>query len=90
MHLVDRLLRDRPHYVAQDWQHEQLEGWSFMRLREALEDLLWTPERPDGRFILYNVGPLANDGKFDVVSIGETPDEAWAGTQEVLTERLIR
>lgn len=89
MHLADRLFTTRPHYVAQDWQHEALEGMTFQQLHDALEEHLWLPDRPDGRFVLYNVGPLANDGKFDVISIGDSPDEAWAGTQEVLPKLLL-
>ena len=89
MHLVDRLFDERPHYVAQDWQNDTLIGMTFEELRAALEPDLWTPQNPDGRFILYNVGPLENDGKFDVISLGDTPEEAWEGTQFVLREKLL-
>lgn len=89
MHLVDRLFEERGHYVAQDWQDDSLKGMTFVELHDALEDLLWRPDRPDGRFILYNVGPLAGDGKFDVISLGSTPEEAWEGTELVLEQRLL-
>lgn len=89
MHLVDRLFDERPHYVAQDWQDDSLVGMSFEDLYEALDDLLWRPDRPDGRFVLYNVGPLAGDGKFDVISLGESPEDAWTGVEHILSERLL-
>lgn len=90
MHLVDRLLPDvpRPAYVAQDWMDPRLEGWSFHQLRAALADDLFDPRTGDGRFILYNVGPLVGRGKFDVIGLGADPEDAWRGVRERLPERL--
>jgi len=38
--------------------------------------------------VLYKVGPLENDGKFDIISFGATPDDAMRGVAEVLPKCL--
>ncbi|MEZ4461479.1 MAG: hypothetical protein R3E66_17520 [bacterium] len=92
MHLVDRVLgtnaQTRPHYIAQDFVHPSLVGATFHDIRNAIEDLLYRKDTGEGRFILYNTGPLTRSGKFDVISLGATPDEARDGVHNVLTRRL--
>jgi hypothetical protein len=89
MHLVDRVVDGpRPPYRAQDFMHEGLVGVSFHELRDRLEDEIYDPMTGDGSYILYNVGPLATTGKFDVVAIGSTPAEAERLIEEDLPRRL--
>ncbi len=92
MFLVDRLgLRDengRRPYHAQDFVHESLVGMSFHELLRLVGDDLYDPRSNQGRFVLYNVGPLERDGKFDVISLGRTPEEAAEGIAEVLPRKL--
>ena len=92
MHLVDRLdWRDeggRKQYRAQDFVRRGLVGATFADLHAALKDELFDPRTRSGRFVLYNVGPLETDGKFDVVSLGRTYDEAVEGIEEVIPRRL--
>ena len=89
MHLVDRVVEGpRPPYVAMDYVHSELVGATFDDVLDATRERLYRPETGDGRFIFYNVGPLARTGKFDVVSIGETPEDARAGTEEILPKLL--
>ncbi len=86
MRLVDRLMRGapRPHYIAQDVVHDSLIGADFSELVRALGDDLYDPATKQGRFALYNPGPLGDKGKIDVVSIGATPEEALEGVQVTL------
>jgi len=42
---------------------------------DALGNDLYRPGQ-GGRFILYNVGPLAGSGKLDVVALADTPEAA--------------
>lgn len=89
MHLVDRLLDGpRPDYVAQDYVHPELVGASLQHVLESVGDELYDPETGEGRFIFYNCGPLAKRGKLDVVSLGETPEDAMRGVQRRLPELL--
>lgn len=92
MFLVDRLgwrdARGRLPYLAQDFQRDELVGATFADLRGALDELLYDPRTRQGRFILYNVGPLEGSGKFDVISLGRTPEEAAEGIADVLPRRL--
>jgi len=89
MQLVDRVVPgERPPYRAQDFVDEGLEGASFERIVEACRDELYRTETGDGRFILYNPGPVREHGKFDVVSMGRTREEAAEGIEEVLPDRL--
>ena len=92
MFLVDRLGwhdgHGRKPYHAQDFVREALVGATFADLRGELEDLLFDPRTQKGRFVLYNVGPLEQAGKFDVISLGRTPAEAIEGVADVLPRRL--
>ena len=92
MHLVDRIVNyqgERPAYMATDYfLPDSHRGMGFADVLEALEPELYSPQTGDGRFILYNVGPLDEHGKFDVISLGEDSDDARRGIDEVLRERL--
>lgn len=89
MHFVDRLTDGkRPPYVAQDFVDPGLVGTEFREVCRALEGELFRPETGEGRFVLYNVGPLAEIGKIDVISIGRTQEEAARGVEEILPNLL--
>ena len=92
MHLVDRLVPhngDRPAYVATDYfLPESHRETAFSDLLAALDEELYSPESEDGRFILYNVGPLTEHGKFDVISLGEDPEDAQRGLDTILPKML--
>lgn len=92
MFLVDRLgwgdARGRRPYHAQDFVHPDLVGATFLELRKALSHLLYDPRTGQGRFVLYNVGPLEADGKFDIISLGDTPADAVEGIEKVLPDAL--
>ena len=77
MHLVDRVFRGpRPPYRAQDFQHERLLDRGFSEVRDRLGPELFSSSTQTGRYILYNIGPLAAHGKLDVVALGDTQAEA--------------
>lgn len=89
MRMVDRVVPgQRPAYVAQDWMASELEGMQFEELRHRLRHELYSPETGQGRFLLYNVGPLSGRGKFDVVGLGADPEDAWHGVRDVLPRTL--
>jgi len=89
MSLLDRLLRGtRPSYRAQDVVYPQLVGARLPDLLELLGDLVFDAESGQGRFILYNLGPLDGHGKFDVISIGSNQEDADYGVLELLAKRL--
>ncbi len=92
MHLVDRLLDfpdSRPAYVATDYYlPDPLIGMTFGDLVEALGNHLFDPDTGDGRFILYNVGPLNECGKFDIISLGDDPEDARHGLDQLLPQSL--
>ena len=82
MSLVDRLLPGkRPPYRAQDFISQQLMGMSFEDVRSRLESELYDPARGEGRFILYNVGPVSATGKLDVIALGQTQERAEAALE---------
>ena len=89
MHLVDRLFPDRrPSYRARDVVCKDLIGGTFDDLLERLGDDVYDARTGKGRFILYNVGCLPVYGKFDVIALGETPEEATKALEQDLEERL--
>lgn len=89
MSLLDRLLDGpRPAYRAQDVVYPSLVGARLPDLLELLGDLTFRTETGQGRFILYNLGPLDGHGKFDVISIGVDQEDAEHGALEILPERL--
>ena len=69
---LDRLIDgDRPPYCAQDFVHETLVGASFEDVLGCVGNDLYVPKTRGGRFVFYNVGPLARSGKLDVIALGE-------------------
>ena len=91
MSLLDRLLEGpRPAYRAQDVVYPELVGATFRDLLELAGDVMFRKDSGRGRFIFYNVGPLAGHGKFDVISIGTDQEDAERGMLEILPECLGR
>ena len=93
MQLVDRLVTRtrgaRPPYRAQDVTAPHLVGARFEHLLELAANETFDPARGTGRFIFYNVGPLARFGKFDVIALGDTQDAAERAVTETLP-RILR
>ncbi len=82
MSLVDRLVAGRrPPYRAQDFVSPRLVGTSFEEVRSRLASELYDPASGEGRFILYNVGPLNTSGKLDVIALGRTQERAEAALE---------
>jgi hypothetical protein len=89
MTLLDRLLPGpRPPYRAQDVVFPHLVGARLSDLLDMVDDHLFETESGSGRFIFYNVGPLDRHGKFDVISLGATQDDAERGLLELLPSLL--
>jgi hypothetical protein len=89
MSLLDRLLRGpRPAYRAQDVVYPGLVGARLADLLARVGDAAFDADSRRGRFIFYNVGPLAGHGKLDVISIGVDQDDAERGMLEILPELL--
>ncbi len=92
MHLVDRLLdfpESRPDYIATDYYlPDSHAAMTFGDLRQALDEHLFDPLTGDGRFVLYNVGPLSECAKFDIISFGDDPEDARHGLQHILPSTL--
>ena len=87
MNLVDRLHPGgRPPYQAQDFVHPDLVGLTFRQLLARLGDTVLDRGQAAGRFLLYNVGPLEQFGKFDVVALGSSR----AHVEELMTRELPR
>jgi len=88
MSMVDRLLgspSQRPAYRAQDFVSDQLVGVRFEEILAATKSELFDPRSKTGRYVFYNVGPLAESGKLDVIAFG------WGGqneAEEALLETL--
>lgn len=89
MSLLDRLMKgSRPAYRAQDVVYPALIGARLPDLLELAGDAMFRSDSGAGRFIFYNVGPLSEHGKFDVISIGADQEDAERGVLEILPERL--
>ena len=89
MHLVDRVVPGpRPSYRAQDIVHPQLVGVSFEDLVAAFGDHLFDHRTGNGRYLLYNVGPLQRFGKLAVVALAGTQAEADEAIQYELPIHL--
>jgi hypothetical protein len=89
MHLVDRVVvGSRPAYRAQDFSHEQLTGVTFGEILKCLGPEVFDRRQQTGRYIFYNLGPLAGSGKFDVIAIGKTQAEAEQALLADLPRRL--
>ena len=90
MSLVDRLVPgERPPYRAQDYVSERLVGMTFEKVLNRLSSELYRPTSGEGRYILYNVGPLSRSGKLDVIALGKTQPEAEAALENDLPKRLF-
>ena len=77
MHLVDRVVSGpRPRYRGQDFVHERLQGLGFGEVLERVGGHAFDAGTQSGRYIFYNVGPLAEHGKLDVIALGATQAEA--------------
>lgn len=80
MHLVDRLVTGpRPPYRAQDYAHADLIGVPFEEILTRVGDHRYDARSGRGRFVFYNVGPLARWGKLDVIALGRSQEEAEEG-----------
>ena len=89
MHLVDRVAGGpRPTYWAQDYMHQGLVGVAFRDVLDRLGDAVFDATTGRGQYVLYNVGPLANHGKLDVIAFGETPQAAETAVREELPRVL--
>ncbi|MCY3969946.1 MAG: hypothetical protein OXG74_08425 [Acidobacteria bacterium] len=89
MNLVDRLYPEgRPPYQAQGFVHAGLTGLTFEELRVRLGSSLQDRGVDAGRFVLYNVGPLTEFGKFDVIAIGSDREHVDQLMAEELAGRL--
>ena len=87
MSLVDRLVAGpRPPYRAQDFMNSRLVGVSFAEILDCARSQLYDPRGGEGTFVFYNVGPLAEHGKLDVVALAASQEEA----EEAIEERLPR
>ena len=90
MSLVDRLVdgSERPPYQAQDFVHDGLVGASFPEVLAAVGKDLFDKRSRQGRFVFYNVGPLAAHGKLDVIAFGDSVDEAHEAIEVALPSLL--
>lgn len=78
MTLMNRIFGDyrtQP-YVAKDFDHKKLEGLSFADFVERFRDILYNASTEEGWAIVYNVGCLEPSGKLDVITLGQSFDEA--------------
>ena len=77
MHLVERVVDGpRPPYRAQDVVHPRLTECDFAKVLEHVGDAAFDHRTQQGRYIFYNVGPLTEFGKLDVIALGTTQAEA--------------
>ncbi len=89
MHLVDRIFPgQRPLYRAQDFMSEALVGLPFLDLVERFGESLYDRSSGQGRYLLYNVGPLVDRGKFDVIALGERQAEVDRAIEEDIPRLL--
>ena len=65
-----------------------LVGKDFGAVRAALAGRLYDATTGCGTFVLYNVGPLRQYGKLDVIALGDTVEAAEAALEGELLERL--
>ena len=89
IHLVDSVVvGPRPPYRAQEVISPKLVGESFEDLAAALGDCLFDHRTRNGRYLLYNVGPLQRFGKLAVIALGSTQTEADEALRYDLPVRL--
>ncbi len=90
MSLLDRLIPGaRPPYRAQDFEDERLVGVPFDVILERVGPELYRPTEQRGRFIFYNVGPLAGSGKLDVIAFADNQADAERALVEDLPALLF-
>ena len=92
MHLMNRVLGDfrRTPYKAQDYVDERLRGLGFVELLEIFGDTLYDRRSGKGRVLLYNVGGVAEHGKFDIVVMGRTYGEIGRFIAREIPRRIDR
>ena len=66
----------RPPYRAQDLSHPRLVGLNFETVLERLGNEAFDRRTQHGRYLLYNVGPLSEFGKLDVIALGRHQADA--------------
>lgn len=89
MSLIDRLISaPRPPYRAQDVVFPHLVGSDFAEVLRRVGADAFDATTGQGRFLFYNLGPLHDHGKFDVISIGVDQADAETGMLERLPELL--
>ena len=89
MSLLDRLCDgQRPPYRAQDFVRPGLVGASFAEVLGSVGNETYDPQTGEGHYVFYNVGPLANTGKLDVIALGE-PQEHAEDLMEVHLPHLL-
>lgn len=89
MSLVDRIIPGpRPAYRAQDVVFPHLLGSDLGEVLRRVGRDAFDARTGHGRFLFYNLGPLHEHGKFDVISIGTDQADAEAGMLERLPELL--
>ena len=75
-------------YRAQDVMYAGLVGARFGDVLERVGAEAYDPATGKGRFIFYNVGPIPEFGKFDVIALAETVAEADQAIEELLPRLL--
>ena len=88
MALLDRLLPERPPHRVQEFLSERLVGLSIAELARRVGDDLFDSARRTGRFIFYNVGPLARHGKLSAIALAAEQEEAERAIDEDLPRLL--
>ena len=94
MSLMNRLFgdyREQP-YSCRNFAAGNLKGVPFEELKAALEGVLYDARSGAGWAILFNIGCLEPAGKFDLITLGETFEEAEQRQQDFaeLATRLFR
>lgn len=92
MNLMSRVFGDfrSVPYKAQDYVDERLRGLEFAHLMEIFDDVLYDRRAGTGRVLLYNVGGIAEHGKFDVVVTGRTYAEIGRFIDERIPALITR
>ena len=77
-----------PPHRAQDFVHRELISASFNEVLSRLGSDVFNHKTQRGRYIFYNVGPLAEFGKLDVIALGSTQTNAEQGLLADLPRQL--
>jgi hypothetical protein len=84
MSLMNRLYSDyrtQP-YQAADFISPSLQGMEFSEFLKIFDDILYSSATGQGWAIVYNVGCLQPRGKLDVITLGESSQEARQRQEE--------